>query len=267
MTMKKWWIVLGAVSVLAFTVAATFLDTLKIAKADAEDAIWRSFSYGAYGGPMSAAWHNFAVPARVAMVKEIGSFARNYARSEDFRKRYAEYRENQKPAGPKPFVGVEELKKEQRESLTKGIRESKENMKNLTGDYRKGMEEAVKAMEDMLKELDNPNNPMFSAESNAMLRQMWERENQGYQETLGAWNKEWPESPATLVRTRLTYFLELSSTVDFDAKLSRASNGKMVFVNPDYESRSSDWKLLYRCGKESVEAARGVAKEWLGELK
>lgn len=265
--MRKWWIVSLAVAVLSFTVAATFLEELKIAEADAEDGIWRSFSYGAYGGPMSATWHNLAVPARVAMVKEIGTFARNYTRSEDFRKRYAEYREQQKPGAPKPFVGVEGIKKEQRESLTKSIRESKESMKGLTGDVRKGMEEAVKQMENYLKELDNPNNPMYSAETNAMLKQGWDQENQQYLQAVEAWKKEWPESPSTLVRSRLTYFLELSSTVDFGAKLSRNSHGKMIFVNPDYEANSSDWKLLYRCGKESVEAARGVAREWLGELK
>lgn len=265
--MKKWLILSGLVLLLAFTFSATFLETLKLGKADAEAAIWRSFSYGAYGGPMSAAWHNLAVPARESMVKEIGSFARNYARSEDFSKRYAEYRDEQKPAAPKPFVGVEGLKKEQRETLTKGIRESKETLKTLTGDVRKGMEEGIKTMEDMLKELDNPNNPMFSPEVNDMLKQGWDQENQSYQQSLEAWNKEWPESPSTLIRNRLNYFLELSSTVDFGAKLSRAPNGKMVFVNPAYEAKSSDWKLLYRCGKESVEAARGVAKEWLVELK
>lgn len=265
--MKKWLILSGLVVLLAFTFSATFLETLKLGKADAEAAIWRSFSYGAYGGPMSAAWHNFAVPARVSMVKEIGSFARSYARSEDFKKRYAQYRDEQKPAAPKPFVGVEGLKKQQREELTKSIRESKETLKTLTGEVRKGMEEGIKSMEDMLKELDNPNNPMFSPEMNDMLKQGWDQENQSYQQSLAAWNNEWPESPSTLIRNRLNYFLELSATVDFGAKLSRSSNGKMVFVNPAYESKSSDWKLLYRCGKESVEAARGVAKEWLVELK
>lgn len=253
------------VVITAFT--ATFLETLKISKADAESAIWRSFSYGAYGGPMSSAWHNFAVPARVAMVKEIGAFARAYSRSEDFKKRYAQYRDEQKPAAPKPFVGVEGLKKEQRESLTKSIRESKESLKNFTGDVRKTMEEGIKNMEDMLKEVDNPNNPMFSAEMNDMLKQGWDQENQNCQQALAAWNQEWPESPTTLIRNRLTYFLELSTTVDFGAKLGKGPNTTMVFLNPAYESKSSDWKLLYRCGKESVEAARAVAKEWLGELK
>lgn len=265
--MKKWLVTSAAASLLAFTFYASFLETLKIAKVDAEDGIWRSFSYGAYGGPMSATWHNLAVPARVAMVKEIGSFARNYTRSDDFRKRYAEYREEQKPAAPKPFVGVEGLKKEQRESLTKSIRESRESLKNLTGEVRKAMEEGIKNMETMLKEVDNPNNPMFSPEMDNMLKQGWDQENQNYQQSLAAWNKEWPESPTSLIRSRLTYFLDLSSTVDFGAKLGKGPNSTMVFLNPAYESKPSDWKLLYRCGKESVEAARGVAREWLVELK
>lgn len=249
----------------AFT--ATFLETLKLARADAEAAIWRSFSYGAYGGPVSASWHNFGVPVRVAMVEEIGAFARTYSRSEDFKKRYAEYRNDQKPSAPKPFEGVEGMKREQRESLTKSIRESKESLKNLGGEVRKSMEEGIKNMENMLKEVDNPSNPMFSPEMNNMLKQGWDQEYQNYQRALEAWNREWPESPSTLIRNRLNYFLELSSTVDFTARLSRSPNGKMVFINPAYESKPSDWKLLYRCGKESVEAARGVARAWLVELK
>lgn len=265
--MKRWcivWLGVGFVSV-AFT--ATFLETLKLAKDDAESAIWRSFSYGAYGGPMSPAWHNFSVSVRVSMIQEIGSFARNYTRSEDFKKRYAAYREEQKPAAPKPFVGVEGLKKEQRDALTKSIKESKETLKTLSGEVRKGMEEGIKSMEDMLKELDNPNNPMFGPEVNQMLKQGWDQENQNYQQALDAWKAEWPESPTALIRKRLTDFLELSSTVDFSAKLTRSANGKMVFVNAGYESKPSDWKLLFRCGKESVDAARVVASEWLGELK
>ncbi|MBL7851610.1 MAG: hypothetical protein JNN04_11960 [Cyclobacteriaceae bacterium] len=265
--MKKWWILSVMAGLLAFTFTASFLETLKIEKADAESAIWRSFSYGSYGGPMSAAWHNFAVPARVTMVKEIGSFARTYSRSDDFKKRYAEYREQQKPSAPAPFVGVEGLKKQQREELTKSIREAKEAMKSVSGEARKGMEEGVKAMEDVLKELNNPDNPMYSAEVNNMLKQGWDQENQAYQQALQAWKTEWPESPNQLIRNRLNYFLELSATVDFGAKLGKGPNGKMVFLNPAYESKPSDWKLLYRCGKESVEAARGVAKEWLVELK
>lgn len=265
--MKKALILALAGVALAFTLAATFMETLKITRDQAEDGIWNSFSYGAYGGPMSSAWHNFAVPARVAMVKEIGAFVKTYAKSEDFKKHYAEYRENQKPSPPDPFKGVDELRKEQQAALTKSIKESKEVVKTVTGDVKKGVEEAIRQMEAQLKEVNNPNNPMFGKEINDMMKQGWDQQNAEYQQGLKAWAEQYPESPNLLIKNRLNYFLEISATVDFTAKVSRNQYGKMVFVNEDYEDKSSDWKLLYRCGKESVEAARTVAKDWLVELK
>lgn len=108
---------------------------------------------------------------------------------------------------------------------------------------------------------------MFSKEMNDMLKQNWEQENRNYQEGLAAWEAQYPPSPDAMIKMRLKYFLELSATVDFNAKLSKGPYGKMVFVNQEYESKSADWKLIFRSGKESVEAARAVAKEWLGGMK
>jgi hypothetical protein len=34
-----------------------------------------------------------------------------------------------------------------------------------------------------------------------------------------------------------------------------------------YENKPVEWKLCYRAGKETVEAARAVASQWLGGLK
>jgi hypothetical protein len=41
----------------------------------------------------------------------------------------------------------------------------------------------------------------------------------------------------------------------------------MVFVNPEYERKPSDWKFIFRSGKESSDAARVVATQWLAGLK
>ena len=120
---------------LAFT--ATFLQTLKLTKEDAENAIWSSFSYGAYAGPTSDTWHSFSASVRVGMVKEIGAFAKAYSRSEDFKNRYAGYREEQKPPSPAPLVPVEELKRRQRADLQKSLKDSEEALKAALEDYVK----------------------------------------------------------------------------------------------------------------------------------
>lgn len=74
--------------------------------------------------------------------------------------------------------------------------------------------------------------------------------------------KRMPSDPNELIKTRLEEFLDISATVDFDAQL----NGR-AFADPAYESKSPQWKLCYRAGKEVVEAAREDAQAWLKELE
>lgn len=58
-----------------------------------------------------------------------------------------------------------------------------------------------------------------------------------------------------------------SATVDFAAKTSLSKeNKKQKFINPDYELKPLQWKLMYRAGKPAVDAARAAAQEWLKAL-
>ena len=74
--------------------------------------------------------------------------------------------------------------------------------------------------------------------------------------------KRFPSNANDLIKQRLKEFLDISATVDFDAKL----NGS-VFANPEYEAKSQQWKMCYRTGKAVVEAAREEAQAWLKELE
>jgi hypothetical protein len=67
------------------------------------------------------------------------------------------------------------------------------------------------------------------------------------------------------LRRRLTEFVKLAESIDFAAPTQRNA-GKMVFVNPAFESKPRQWKQLYRLGKEPTMAAVDVAKQWLREL-
>ena len=74
--------------------------------------------------------------------------------------------------------------------------------------------------------------------------------------------KRFPADANVLIKQRLKEFLDVSATVDFDARL----NGSM-FANPEYEAKSGQWKMCFRAGKAVVEAAREEAKAWLKELE
>jgi hypothetical protein len=70
-----------------------------------------------------------------------------------------------------------------------------------------------------------------------------------------------PENAMDMVKKRLSDFLEISATVDYDAEVNSGQ-----FVKPEYQKKGSWWKMCYRAGKPVVDAARVEAKAWLEEL-
>lgn len=69
-----------------------------------------------------------------------------------------------------------------------------------------------------------------------------------------------------VLKQRLTNFIALSGTVDFDAQLIQQGR-KMEFVKPEYRNKPGNWKLLFRMGKTPVLAARTFAQNWIKELE
>lgn len=70
------------------------------------------------------------------------------------------------------------------------------------------------------------------------------------------------KNPDVTIRRRLEAFLEMSATVDFDAKLE----GRQ-FADPEYEAKPSEWKMCFRAGREATMAAREEAEAWIKELE
>lgn len=77
-----------------------------------------------------------------------------------------------------------------------------------------------------------------------------------------AWNQY---NLKSMLRQKLDAFIATASSVDFAAQTA-AVNGKQRFVNPKYEAKPGDWKMLYRAGKEPVGAALAFARQWRQEL-
>jgi hypothetical protein len=66
----------------------------------------------------------------------------------------------------------------------------------------------------------------------------------------------------TVVKNRLKTFISLVESVDFDA--TTVKDGSIYyFTNKTYEKKPKAWKLLYRLGKEPVNAAKVAAQNWL----
>lgn len=105
----------------------------------------------------------------------------------------------------------------------------------------------------------------------AMMKQSFEQANiseqRDFQDRLAKYEKKYPADPRLLVASRLHQFLELSQDIAFEAKLLPSGGGRMKFADPQYEGKSSQWKLCYRAGREPVQAARAFATQWLRQIE
>ncbi len=135
-------------------------------------------------------------------------------------------------------------------------------------DQQASFDETIKSFKEQLKEIDDPNNPMYSPEMENSMKQMYDEQMNQYKEQVAQWEKEYPaNNPTSMIKNWLNEFLDGSKDVDFKAELAESQGGKRVFVKQTYENKPELWKVCFRAGKEPTEAARKFAQNWLKELK
>lgn len=241
---------------------------LGIGDDSARDYIWYSLRDRTLSYPNIPQLKQIERGERAVIVDLIGSFAKAYTESDDFAKRYGNYREQMKPSPPDPPQSMEDLKREHRESLENSIKETEEGMKSLSSELQESMRQMVDMLKEQLKQVDDPANPMFSKEMDEMQKQGYQMQLQQHSAELIEWEQKYPEDPGKMLRARLEEFLQVSQGIDFEAELKPSEDGnKMVFVKPEYEKKPASWKLGYRAGREAVESARSFAEKWLADLK
>jgi hypothetical protein len=84
----------------------------------------------------------------------------------------------------------------------------------------------------------------------------------GKQREQQAWNQY---NLNSLLKKRLTEFVDVASTVDFAAQTTGEGRNRK-FIKPEYEQKPSEWKILYRLGKAPTTTALDFALQWLKEL-
>jgi hypothetical protein len=128
------------------------------------------------------------------------------------------------------------------------------------------MKGILKMYREQLKSLDDPNNSTFNPDMDKILQQSYATQMEEHKKNLAKWEKEYPLTPNEMIKRWLADFLDISKDVDFNAKLVPGDGGKKRFAKPEYERKAENWKLCFRAGKETVEAGRAFAKQWLEEL-
>lgn len=262
---------LGLALALAFRVVdqkeTQVLKQLGLSEEDAKDYVWLDFSHTIFSYPRTEQILALARGDRPAIVRQVVEFAKSYAKSDEFRKRYETFREGKKPEAPEPPKSMDEQRKEQKEQLQKSLKEIEDNLKNATPEQREQYKPVVDGLQASIKSLDDPNNPMYSKDVEKAYQQAYEGQLETFRKDSVEWERDWTEDPKPMLVRGLEQFLEVSADVDFGAAVLKDNNGVATYANPEYESKSSEWKLCYRAGRETVEAARAAAKEWLKELK
>ncbi len=243
------------------------LKQLGISEEDAKDYVWLDFSHAILSYPRTDQILAIAKGDRPAMVRSIVDFAKSYAKSDEFKNRYETFRQEKKPERPEPPKTMDALRNEQKEQLQKSLKEIEDNLKNATPEQREQYKPAVDGLQVSIKSLDAPNNPMYSKDVEKAYQQAYEGQLETFRKDSIEWERYWTEDPTPMLVRGLEHFLEVSADVDFGAAVIKDNNGVATFANPEYESKPSEWKLCYRAGKETVEAARAAAKGWLKELK
>ncbi len=205
-----------------------------------------------------------ASPAvRAAFVRNTLNWFKSYTETDAFKKDYAQQRASAKPAPPKASTADEKYAAQLAEQR-QGLEKMRQEVAQMPPDMQKQMQPVLKQMEaEMEKQAKDP-------KMVELMKQGYEQENvseqESYQNQMATWENKYPENPKVLIASRLHQFMDVSQSVDFDARM--VQKGKLMkFADPQYESQTSEWKLCYRAGREPVQAARALVGEWLAQLE
>lgn len=259
-------IIVGA-SLLSFKTEQLYGDFLKqlgISKQEANDKISSSFLTGGlnYYGMRNA--KSIVTNDRAVVVKDIASYAKQYAASAEYIKQYMTLKESNKPQ-PYKLETPEEMRSNMIRQAKEAVQQTEESTKKAPAEMKAIFEKTLDAARQNLKQIEDPNNESIKAYTEnfpAAEKQMKE----SYENLLKQWEAKYPTNHLLYIKVRLQEFLNATKDIDFSAQLVE-KNGVKYFVNPAYERKDNRWKAAFRAGKEAVEAARAFAEQWTNEIK
>jgi len=253
----------------SFTVSSKLGDDLwkllGITQQQGSDQIRNSFlnNYFDYYAARNA--KNILGGNRAAVAKSLLAYTKQVISSPAFAREYEKQRAGAKPAAPETKGRTkEEIRKEKIDETREQIKKTEEILKTADASVREAMQGVLQIYQQNLKDYQDPGNEMIGLFYQQELL-MHEADMDRYREDYSRWEEAYPAEVNVLLRNRLRKYLDLAATVDFEAALTER-NGKKKFVRQEYEAKNTDWKMIYRAGKEVYEAARPFAEQWIKEL-
>ncbi|MBC5993930.1 hypothetical protein [Pontibacter cellulosilyticus] len=255
---------IGLFSFTARSASEAVFQRLGMSQSEADQNISQSILQGYLSHAGARNLKSIAIGDRAAAVKDLMLYAKQYTKSDAFQKQYEALRTQQRPQAPAAAESEEDIRSKMVSDLKKSIKSTEESMAKMNDETKKMMAESLAMLKAQLKEYENPNSEMVkmlaagSAQTNAY-------EQEAYKEKLVKWQKQYPADAQAFVKVRLQQFLNETKDIDFNAALKDSGRGKMKFVNPAFEAKSSDWKKAFRAGKDATTTARQIAQQWLQE--
>ncbi len=245
-------------------VASDFWTALGISQSAASSSIRNSFMNGYLEHYSVRNPGNIALDKRAAIAKDMLVYTKAFFASENFRKQYEKERLTAKPQKDEMKVRTkEQVRSEEVARLEKNrvdMAKAFQAMGMSAADQKKSLDE----FDEMLAEYKKPNSMMIDAIYEGEVGTA-KRNEEDYQQRVKKWEFEYPADHNARLKRHIEKYLKLAATVDFSAQL-KDRYGKKVFVNSAYEGKGTDWKLIFRAGKEVYDVTKPFAESWLKEL-
>ncbi|MFH1118624.1 MAG: hypothetical protein V1775_02290 [Bacteroidota bacterium] len=241
-----------------------FFKQFGISKTSANGKIINSFLGGyldAYG--LKGA-KDIALDKRSSVTTTLLEYAKTYVSGDEFKQAYSAMREQHKPE-KQVLQTPESMQEEMIANLTKSIAETEAAYNKADETMKPVFESVLASSRQMLKDYQNPENPMI-ASYRQNFDYMVQINEEGVQKQIDDWNLQYPVNHALYVKMQLEEFLLQTENIDFNAQVVKKED-KMIFVKPEYEAKSDNWKMAFRAGKEVVLPAREFVKNWILTLK
>ena len=247
---------------------ANLLQQFQTSEEDAKSDIFYAVTDSSSFIPNVKSLRHKSTQERVDTVEMTGKYLKEYLASDEFLERYNQYREGKKPTAPESPQYSTQLKDEQRKILKKNIAEIEKNKTQMAQEQQAIFAEVIKGLQQQLTDLDDPEKTMYTPEMDSYIKNSYDTQVIEYNQKVVDWENAYPEdNPKPMIQNWLAAFLEESAGVNFAAETTGVKDGIVKFVDQEYEQKDKRWKLYFRAGKGTVDAARAFAQAWLEELK
>lgn len=251
--------------VLADRLAEDIWKRLGIGRQECTERISKSFinGYLQYTGVSNV--KNLALNERGAVARDLMTFARQYLSSPAFKAEYDKMRTSSRPVEPEDRTQTkEQIRQKEIEKLKGSIQSMEQITKSMPADQQKSMQSSIDLYRKTIKDYQDPNNKIIEGMYHNQLDER-QRDLKYFREDMKKWETEYPADCKQFVKGRLQHYLDVAGTVDFSAALVD-KGGKKRFVDPAYQSKNGEWKMIYRAGKEVYEQTKAFIDQWMKEI-